>query len=106
LAADAGHTLSDTLGATAVLVSFGAVALGFPRADMIAAVIVAFLIGHTAWNVLRSNVGVLADSARLDPHAVRRVALQVSDVRGAHKIRSRARPITCMSICTFMSIPA
>jgi cation diffusion facilitator family transporter len=89
LEADAGHTLSDTFGATAVLVSFGAMAVGLRWADMIAAVVVAVLIGRTGIGVLRTNLGVLTDSARLDPHAVRRVAMAIADVRGAHKIRSR-----------------
>jgi len=89
LEADAGHTQSDTFGAIAVLISFGAGALGFRSADMLAAVVVCLLIGRTAWNVLGSNLGVLADSARLDPHRVREVAMQVAEVRGAHKIRSR-----------------
>ena len=85
LHADAGHTLSDTFGAIAVLISFGAMALGFHWADLIAAVVVAVLIGRTALGVLGKNLGVLADSARLDPHAVRRVAMEIADVRGAHK---------------------
>jgi cation diffusion facilitator family transporter len=89
LAADAGHTLSDTFGALAVLVSFGGVALGLRWADMAAAVVVSVLIGRTAWNVLGTNLGVLADHARLDPHLVREVAMNVREVRGAHKIRSR-----------------
>ena len=92
LAADAGHTLSDTFGAIAVLVSFGAVALGFRWADMIAAVVVSLLIGRTAWSVLGANLGVLADRARLDPHRVREIAMRVGEVRGAHKIRSRGSP--------------
>ena len=86
LEADAGHTLSDTFGATAVLISFGAIALGFESADMLAAVVVCLLIGRTAWNVLGSNLGVLADSARLDPHRVHEVARRfwVAEVRGQH----------------------
>ena len=92
LAADAGHTLSDTFGAIAVLVSFGGVALGFRWADMIAAVVVSLLIGRTAWSVLGANLGVLADRARLDPHRVREIAMRVGEVRGAHKIRSRGSP--------------
>jgi cation diffusion facilitator family transporter len=92
LEADSAHTLSDTLGATAVLVSFGAVALGFRWADLMAAVVVALLIGHTSWNILRTNLGVLADRARLDPKRVRSVAMQVADVLGAHKVRSRGSP--------------
>jgi cation diffusion facilitator family transporter len=81
--------LSDTLGALAVLASFGAAWLGFRAADLVAAVVVALLIARTAWNVLRENLGVLADSVRLDPLAVRDVAMSIAEVRGAHKIRSR-----------------
>ena len=92
LQADAGHTLSDTLGALAVLASFGATWLGFRAADLVAAVAVAVLIGRTAWSVLRESLGVLADHVRLDPLAVRNVALSVPEVRGAHKIRSRGSP--------------
>jgi cation diffusion facilitator family transporter len=89
LQADAGHTLSDTLGALAVLASFAAAWLGFRAADLVAAVVVALLIARTAWNVLRENIGVLADRVRLDPLAVRDVAMSIAEVRGAHKIRSR-----------------
>ena len=89
LQADAGHTLSDTLGALAVLASFGATWLGFRAADLVAAVVVALLIARTAWSVLRENLGVLADRARLDPLAVHRIAMSITEVRGAHKIRSR-----------------
>jgi len=89
LQADAGHTLSDTLGALAVLASFGASWLGFRAADLVAAVVVLLLIARTAWKVLRENIGVLADRVRLDPMAVHQVAMSIAEVRGAHKIRSR-----------------
>jgi divalent metal cation (Fe/Co/Zn/Cd) transporter len=55
-------------------------------------VVVSLLIARTAWKVLRENLGVLADRVRLDPLAVRRVALSIAEVRGAHKIRSRGSP--------------
>jgi cation diffusion facilitator family transporter len=71
------------------LASFGASWLGFRAADLVAAVVVALLIARTAWSVLRENLGVLADQVRLDPLAVRDVALSIAEVRGAHKIRSR-----------------
>jgi cation diffusion facilitator family transporter len=77
------------MGAFSVLVSFGAVALGFRQADMVAALLVAVLIGRTAFKILRANLGVLADHVQLDPSEVRRVAMQVPNVRGAHKVRSR-----------------
>lgn len=90
LTADAGHTMSDALGALAVLASFGAIALGAPPwVDLIAVVVVALLVGRTSYRILRASFGVLTDSARLDPFAVRRVAIEIPGVRGAHKIRSR-----------------
>lgn len=89
LSADASHTAADTLGAASVLASFAAVALGVAWADLAAAIVVSLLIARTAWSVLRSNLGVLIDRAQLDPHAVRRVAMAVDGVRGAHRIRSR-----------------
>ena len=92
LEADAGHTASDTLGALAVLGSFVFVHFGWAWADLVAAVVVSVLIGITAWKVLSANVGILADSARLEPFEVRRVALEIPEVRGAHKIRSRGSP--------------
>lgn len=89
LTADASHTAADALGAIAVLASFAAVALGVPWADLAAAVVVSVLIAATAWRVLHTNLGVLTDRAQLDPHVVRRIALGVDGVQGAHRIRSR-----------------
>jgi cation diffusion facilitator family transporter len=89
LEADAAHTMSDTMGACGVLLSFGVVALGWGQADLVGAVLVAILIGRTAFSILRANLGVLADHVQLDPNEVRRVAMQVAHVQGAHKVRSR-----------------
>ena len=63
------------------------------------------LIGLTAWKVLSANIGILADSARLEPFEVRRVALEIPEVRGASEVDRGARPTTSRSISTFMSIP-
>lgn len=89
LEADAGHTMSDALAATAVLASFIAVALGVGWADLVAALVVAVFIGRTAWTILATNLGVLADHAVLDPRAVHEVACRVEGVHGCHRIRSR-----------------
>lgn len=89
LTADASHMLADTFGAMAVLGSLAGVALGVRAADLVAAAIVALLIGKTAYEVLSENLGVLADTVRLDPAKVRAVAMSVDGVRGAHKVRSR-----------------
>lgn len=92
LEADAGHTAADTLGAFAVLASFGGVALGFVWADVIAASVVAVLIARTSIRVLAPSLRVLADEARLDPTAVHKAAMSVEGVHGAHRIRSRGTP--------------
>jgi cation diffusion facilitator family transporter len=90
LSADAGHTMSDALGALAVLASFGAMALGAPPwVDLIAVAVVVALVGRTAYGILKTSFGVLSDHARLDPFAVREVAMRIAGVSGAHKIRSR-----------------
>jgi cation diffusion facilitator family transporter len=91
LVADAAHTLSDALGSIVVLSSFAAAALGLVWADLVAAVIVAALIGRTAWSLLAANVQVLADAVRLDPAEVERIAVAVPGVRSVHKIRSRGQ---------------
>lgn len=89
LEADSRHTLSDAMAAMAVLAGFAGSELGVPFADPLAATIVALFIAKTAWAILKSNVGVLADEVRLAPERVYEVALSVAGVRGAHKIRSR-----------------
>jgi cation diffusion facilitator family transporter len=89
LAADAAHTMTDSFAAGAVLVGFGLVSAGFAWGDLLATFVVSVLIARTAWAVLRTNVGVLADEASLDPERVRSIVLGVPGVRGTHRVRSR-----------------
>ncbi len=89
LTADAGHTFSDALAAVAVLVSFVAVTFGWGWADLAAAVVVCLFIARTAWVILASNLGVLADHAMIDPTSVREVVSRIDGVYGCHRIRSR-----------------
>ena len=89
LEADAGHTFSDALASLVVLVSFGGAALGLTWADSLAAIVVCAFIARTAWRILSRNAQVLADSARLDPREVARLATEIPGVRGAHRVRSR-----------------
>lgn len=89
LLADAGHTYSDALAASAVLVGFIAVMLGAGWADLAAAVVVAVFIARTAWKILSDNLGVLADHVVLDPDDIRAVVSGVAGVRHCHRIRSR-----------------
>ncbi len=92
LLADAKHTLTDTFGALVVLVSFGATAVGFEAADLIATIIIALLILRTAYQVIAPNLRVLVDAAPLAERDIHSVALSVPGVVSAHKIRSRGTP--------------
>jgi len=92
LAADAQHTATDALAAVAVLVGFGAIAMGYVWADLLIATLVSVLIAIVAWRILRQNVGALADKAQLDPTQVVRVARSHPGVLGANCVRSRGTP--------------
>ncbi len=89
LEADAAHTMSDALAACAVLLSFAGIAVGWAWADWVGAAVVAVFVGRTALNVIRSNIGILSDSAQLDEQAVLEATLAVPGVHHAHQIRSR-----------------
>jgi cation diffusion facilitator family transporter len=89
LIADARHTLSDVFVSMAVLASLLLSRSQVPRADSLVALGVLGFVGWAAWQVVRQAVGVLADSARLDPSAVAAVCLPISGVRGVREVRSR-----------------
>jgi cation diffusion facilitator family transporter len=89
LLADATHTLSDVFVTIAVLVSLLLVWLGFPRADGLIALGVMAFVAWVAYGIVRQAVGILSDTARLDPVAVAHHTLAVSGVRSCHRVRSR-----------------
>jgi cation diffusion facilitator family transporter len=89
LEADAAHTRSDAYAASAVLLSFGGVALGFQWADWVGAAIVSVFVAITAWRVIKTSVLSLIDSAQLSVEDVRRAVLEVPGVLETHNIRSR-----------------
>ncbi|MEG0016872.1 MAG: cation diffusion facilitator family transporter [Gordonibacter sp.] len=89
LAADANHTLSDALVSIGVIVGLVAVALGFPMADPLMALVVTVAILFTAYDVFRHALATLSDRARIPEEDVRTAALTVSGVRGAHQVRTR-----------------
>lgn len=89
LLADAQHTLSDVFVTLAVLGSIGLVWLGWPKADGLVALGVLFFVAWVAWGIVRQSVGILADSARLQPEQVQALALEVEGVRSCRRVRSR-----------------
>lgn len=89
LAADANHTLSDALVSVGVIAGLAAVALGFPMADPIMALVVTAAILATAYDVFKHALATLSDRARIPEGDLRAAALAVSGVRDAHRIRTR-----------------
>lgn len=89
LAADANHTLSDALVSVGVIAGLAAVALGFPMADPIMALVVTAAILATAYDVFKHALATLSDRARIPEDELRAAALAVSGVRDAHRIRTR-----------------
>lgn len=89
LIADSSHTMSDSIVSIGVIIGLVFVKLGFPMADPIVALLVAFAILWTAWEVFTQASATLSDSARLDPNDIRSAALSVEGVLGCHNVRSR-----------------
>ncbi|BAK44452.1 cation diffusion facilitator family transporter [Eggerthella sp. YY7918] len=89
LAADAKHTLSDALVSVGVIVGLAAVALGFPMADPIMALIVTIAILATAADVFKRAHATLSDRTRIPEDELQAAVVAVSGVQGVHCIRTR-----------------
>jgi cation diffusion facilitator family transporter len=91
LVADSAHTRSDLYASVAVLVGLGFVAAGFPWADPIFTLVIAALIAHTGYRILRTTVPVLVDERAVDVQTIRRIALATPGVVDCYNVRSRGR---------------
>ena len=89
LLADALHTKSDVLTSCAVLLSLGAVQLGYPVLDPVGGLFIAAFIARTGWRIARDTSRVLSDRVALVEDDIRRVVMTVPEVVGCHQIRSR-----------------
>jgi cation diffusion facilitator family transporter len=89
LIADASHTSSDILVSLGVVAGLAAVRLGYRMADPVIALLVAVVIGWTAWKVFQQANETFSDAARLPVDTVCAVAMTVPGVLGCHSIRTR-----------------
>lgn len=89
LVADAAHTGSDVLATVLVLVSFGAMKLGWAWADLVAAALVIGLVLRAGFEVLRGTLSTLSDERRVEPQLVEREAALEEGVLEVHNVRSR-----------------
>jgi cation diffusion facilitator family transporter len=89
LIADAHHTHSDVYGSLAVLLSLGAIHLGYAWFDIVAALFIVVLIGRAVWHILSDSLHTLVDISRLPVERIAEITLSVPGVRECHNIRSR-----------------
>lgn len=91
LEADALHFATDMWSSTAVLFGLGAVALGWPAGDAIAAIVVAVFTGVAGWRLGSRTINALTDTA--PDGAAERIGRIVRDVDGVVELeRLRVRP--------------
>lgn len=91
LVADALHTYSDIFVSLSVIISLLAAKVGYPVVDIIAAIIIAFLIAKMGLEIFKSAADVLADAVRISPKEVKAVVKQIEGVKDCHGIRTRGR---------------
>ncbi|HEX8822452.1 MAG TPA: cation diffusion facilitator family transporter [Archangium sp.] len=89
LLADARHTLSDVAVSLAVLLSLGLVWLGYPKADGFVTLVVMVVVARVGWGIVKQAVGILSDTARLDPLKVEALIRAVPGVHSCRDVRSR-----------------
>src|SRR5262249_55721096 len=91
LEADAPHFRSDMWSSIAVLIGRGGVALGYPAADSVAAIVVAIFICIAGWRLGRRTIDSLIDAAPAGLAArLSRIAMRVRRVVDIERVRVRA----------------
>ncbi len=90
LEADALHFRSDMWSSVAVLAGLGGVALGYARADAVAALIVAVFICIAGWRLGRRTIDTLTDTAPAGvSERIAVIARRVPGVVGVERVRAR-----------------
>jgi hypothetical protein len=89
--ANAWHQRSDAITSVVVLFGIGAVMLGYPLADAIAAIVVALMIAKIGLNLVLESIKELVDTS-LPPKLVaeiRTTIMGIDGVEGIHLLRTR-----------------
>ncbi len=91
LEANAWHHRSDAISSIIVFIGIGGTYFGYPLLDVVAAIVVAFMIAKIGIDLARQSVQELVDTA-LDTETTERIKqaiLSIDDVRQLHMLRSR-----------------
>jgi cation diffusion facilitator family transporter len=91
LMANAWHQRSDAISSLVVLFGIGAVMLGYPLADAVAAIVVALMVAKIGMNLTLESIKELVDTS-LPPELMAEIRTAIHDidgVEGIHLLRSR-----------------
>ncbi|MEY3289524.1 MAG: hypothetical protein RLZZ419_1766 [Pseudomonadota bacterium] len=91
LMANAWHQRSDAVSSIVVLFGIGAVILGYPLADAIAAIVVALMVAKIGLSLVFESIKELVDTS-LPPKLVteiRKTIMSIEGVEGIHLLRTR-----------------
>jgi cation diffusion facilitator family transporter len=91
LMANAWHQRSDAISSLVVLFGIGAVMLGYPLADAIAAIVVALMVAKIGLGLVLDSIKELVDTS-LPPKLIAEIRTAIMDidgVEGIHLLRSR-----------------
>ncbi len=84
------HFRTDMLSSIAVLVGLAGVALGYPFADAVAALVVAVFIGIAAWRLGRRTIDTLTDTAPAGvSERIAAIARRVPGIVAVERVRVR-----------------
>lgn len=90
LIAESHHMASDIAASVLVIGSLVLSRLGYPKADLVIALIVAVIIAWAAWQIIRDAVMALSDATPIPAAKIEQAARSVPGVEGVHNVRSRA----------------
>ncbi len=89
LLADALHTKSDLYTSSLVLLALLFSRLGYPWADVGAAIVVTVFIAKAAYEIIDESLQALADASRIAPELIALLVRRMPGVLGCHRIRTR-----------------
>jgi cation diffusion facilitator family transporter len=93
LVVDAMHTRADIVTTLSVLAALTATKLGFPIADPLITIVIAFFIAYTAFEIIKQQADILCDGTAIDDtHDLCGAICSIEGVCGCHKVRTRGRP--------------
>ena len=72
-----------------VIAALIGVRAGYTWLDPVAAIVVAFFIGHACWEIFQSTTGILADRFVIPEEEILQVVKTVPEVIGSHHVRTR-----------------